>query len=382
MSVTLDTSFGTNGKVIGNLAYDYHEIQSIKLYNNKIIVAGSYELINDYVFLARYNLDGTIDTTFGVNGFVLTIYKANTTNVADIMIIQSDGSIIILCEKSNNFYLVKYDLSGTFISETNVGYTFNPNLSCFIYKNRTTDAFAICFVADTGNYLRWYIQQYNSNLNINGSLIETNFIFDDSSQPYNFCFCFTIDYSGNLILGGRTNAGDGYSVPNIFKYEIYNSSGVYINTITYTTTSNAGEGFTAIDIDTLNNVIVIGDNASYILIQKYSSNGTLLYNNNNSIYSDRQQYSVKVDMNNKIIIGYHNYINNSQSFYITRLNQDLTIDSTFNSTSVEIPDYSQYILRLAIQTDGKILSAGYLENDESGVSIFDYEIYRYRFYKF
>jgi len=227
MSVTLDDSFNTTGKVIGALAYDYTQIQSIKVFNNKIIVAGYYEPNNDYVFLARYNLDGSIDVTFGVDGFVLTTYYSITANKTNIMIVQSDGKIIIICALANTaskLLCIRYNSNGTLDNTFGTNgvidtlYTVNQIFSCFIQKQHTTDKYAICFLNNDNS--TWCIQQYNTNGANDGSLITTNF---DNGNSY-WCFCFTIDYSNKLILGGRQTGAGGGPQPNTYFYESYNST--------------------------------------------------------------------------------------------------------------------------------------------------------------
>ena len=113
--MSLDTSFGDNGKIIsGDLLSNYTEAQSIKLYDDKIIIAGYYTSDpNTFVFIARYNLDGTSDTTFGSDGFVLTNYYANTSSYSKIMFIQSDGTIVIV-GGSVNFIFAYYTNNGIF----------------------------------------------------------------------------------------------------------------------------------------------------------------------------------------------------------------------------------------------------------------------------
>ncbi len=59
---TLDNSFGVNGKVVANLEGTYSS--SILQPDGKIIAIGGFSSIA----LLRYHLDGTLDTDFGVNG--------------------------------------------------------------------------------------------------------------------------------------------------------------------------------------------------------------------------------------------------------------------------------------------------------------------------
>ena len=83
----LDTTFGTGGKVTTDLGsvndYPYDvELQP----DGKILVAGG-----DGFSLARYNSNGTIDTTFGNNGIV----QQSGTDSAFGIIVQPDGKILV-----------------------------------------------------------------------------------------------------------------------------------------------------------------------------------------------------------------------------------------------------------------------------------------------
>ncbi|MBL0341106.1 MAG: T9SS type A sorting domain-containing protein [Bacteroidetes bacterium] len=94
---SLDTTFGTNGITIfdnadQDIAFDV-EVQS----DGKILIAGnSGEFIpnpNDFM-LARYNSNGTLDNSFGTNGFSLTPILADYDE-AESMAIQADGKIVL-----------------------------------------------------------------------------------------------------------------------------------------------------------------------------------------------------------------------------------------------------------------------------------------------
>ena len=58
----LDATFGNNGKVIFDKVDASEQATCIaKQSDGKIIAAGT--------FITRYNLDGSVDTTFGTNGY-------------------------------------------------------------------------------------------------------------------------------------------------------------------------------------------------------------------------------------------------------------------------------------------------------------------------
>lgn len=70
----LDTSFGTNGTVVTNFTTAISTAEAVAIESTgKIVVAGScYEFGTSKVALARYNMNGTLDTSFGTNGIVKT----------------------------------------------------------------------------------------------------------------------------------------------------------------------------------------------------------------------------------------------------------------------------------------------------------------------
>jgi len=111
---TLDNSFGTNGVVVTQISTSDDQASSLKIQSNGKIIVTGYAIYNtkkDFV-VVRYNIDGTLDNSFGVNGIVRTtmsVYDDYATSVN----IQNDGKIVV----SGNSYIyaisiARYDTSG------------------------------------------------------------------------------------------------------------------------------------------------------------------------------------------------------------------------------------------------------------------------------
>jgi len=93
---TLDTGFGTGGKVTINLGNsDFAEGLTIQS-DGKILVTGTAGINGGDVGLARLNTDGTLDTTFGGgDGIVTTDYSGSSDDRGYSVAVQSDGQIVV-----------------------------------------------------------------------------------------------------------------------------------------------------------------------------------------------------------------------------------------------------------------------------------------------
>ncbi len=93
---TLDTSFDEDGKVTTAIGYSNDQASSVVLQDDgKIVVAGfSYNGRNYDFALARYNSDGTLDTSFDGDGKQTTDF-GNSHDYCRSLAIQSDGKIVL-----------------------------------------------------------------------------------------------------------------------------------------------------------------------------------------------------------------------------------------------------------------------------------------------
>src|SRR5918992_1157139 len=120
---SLDTSFSGDGKVNTDLgANDTDAALDVAIQSDGKIVAGGYvrNLFPDPrgpadFAVARYNADGTLDTTFGAGGSVTTDF-AMDHDEASALVIQSDGKIVaggFAFSGTFDFGLARYNTNGT-----------------------------------------------------------------------------------------------------------------------------------------------------------------------------------------------------------------------------------------------------------------------------
>ena len=114
----LDTTFGTGGIVTTGFgaASDYARGVAVQS-DSKIVVAGySSNGTQDVFALARYNTDGSLDTSFGGNGQVTTAFGFGHDRAYSVAV-QSDGKIVVAGDSSNglndDFAVARYNTDGS-----------------------------------------------------------------------------------------------------------------------------------------------------------------------------------------------------------------------------------------------------------------------------
>lgn len=113
---SLDNAFGNSGIVTLDLNSTYDIANSIAIQSNdqKIIVGGT--MGNNSVLVARFNSNGTLDNSFGTNGIIST--QVGSSSSSNSMKLQTDGKIIITggmmdSQGYTQFLTIRYNLDGS-----------------------------------------------------------------------------------------------------------------------------------------------------------------------------------------------------------------------------------------------------------------------------
>src|SRR5512133_139460 len=119
----LDLTFGSDGKVLTDFDHSTDIANAVAVQTDgKLVVVGTTYINNDFsdedFAVARYNPDGTLDKTFGVGGKVQTDFPGLAA-VASSVVIQPDGKIVVaggafpLFTFLGDFKVVRYNLNGS-----------------------------------------------------------------------------------------------------------------------------------------------------------------------------------------------------------------------------------------------------------------------------
>jgi uncharacterized delta-60 repeat protein len=114
---TLDTTFGTGGKVV-QTGFGGFSVSIVLQSDGKIVTAGAMFAPADFA-LARYNGDGSLDTTFGSGGLVTTDFSGRDDE-ASASLLQADGKIVAAGRTTStvgtvqgSFALARYNTDGS-----------------------------------------------------------------------------------------------------------------------------------------------------------------------------------------------------------------------------------------------------------------------------
>lgn len=111
---SLDSSFGVAGKVINSISTRDDLLSDVALQTDGKLVASGFAwapTTNNDFLVARYNPDGTRDSSFGIGGFALTSLSTGDDRAAAIAL-QSDDKVITVGTGAGGFITTRYPKNG------------------------------------------------------------------------------------------------------------------------------------------------------------------------------------------------------------------------------------------------------------------------------
>ncbi len=340
----LDLTFGASGHVITDMASSAF-VKEVRIQEDGKIVAAGKTITPglDYDFVVvRYLNDGALDNSFGVEGIQTIDVNADEDN-ATAMEIQQDGKILIAGNtKSLNGYnlcIIRLNQNGT--TDT----TFADN-GFLIYQKENQDGgirdinlqsdnkiiVAGYFIDSTGTNEDEVILRFNTNGSIDSSFGVSGvfyFLPDEANVKAN---CLAIQTDGKILVGGSINDFD--------------TSDFLLARLQ--TNGNLDSGFNAV---------------GFSAIDLFESVESLV--------------SIAVQSDGKII-GTGNSLDYTSfsGFGLARWNTDGTIDDSFGISGNLITEFdfdanegNDIPMQIALQTDGKIIVAGWRYDFTAGESI-------------
>lgn len=316
--------------------------------DGKILIGGAFSNYNgtSRKCIARINTDGSLDSTFNVGSSVN--YIVNSISI------QSNEKIIIggSFDTYNGFNANRIARLNT---NGNIDTTFNheTGVNSTIYTTSIQSDGKI-LIGGLFTSFNSTSKKYITRLNNNGTL---DFSFNSGTGADNIVYSTKIQSDGKIIIGGDFTSFNGKAINRLARL---NTNG-NLDT-TFNIGLGANDSIWAITIQN-DGKILIGGRFTYFngifrnKIARINIDGTLDTTFNTSGVGANKIYSIAIQSNGKIIIGgdFVNY-NGTDMHAIVRLNSNGSLDNTFNTTTATL--YQSRINTISIQSDGKIIIGG------------------------
>jgi uncharacterized delta-60 repeat protein len=227
---TLDSTFGSGGKVLtpfSEVGVSQAVANAVVVQpDGKIVAAGYTNAGGSYDFaLARYNADGSLDETFGSGGKVMTDFSgAGSFAQATAIAIGEDGSLTVAGSSTANdnnedFALARYNADGSLVTSFGSG---GKVLTDFSGTGSHDEAHSlavgrdgklvVCGVSDAANnYYDFALARYTGNGTLDTSFgtagkVLTDFSGDGSVES---AYAVAIQSDGKIVAAGLSFAAGG-----------------------------------------------------------------------------------------------------------------------------------------------------------------------------
>lgn len=390
--VQLDSTFATNGMVIGSFNNNLHEFNQLKLNDDQsIILLGTNYENNDYKkFIAKYSSQGQLETSFGNNGVVIVETTNNDHQYFQRLFIQNDEKIVIGGYVENPLNNEKIYQIKRFLNNGNVDSTFGVDGTAVIFNDASQNNIHL-FISDIGQHsdgkLLICAEGWQSSkltrLNTNGSVDSTfgndgNVAIDlltTNGLNYKLVECLTDD---KILLGAYVNFSNTSGTESnirIYKLNYDGSLDINYGLNGYHTFElpNQIVGINGMHILNNNELLIngfhndLGSTDNKILLYKldsigatvsaFGTNGYVSYNANSS---DAEISDAAINNKGKIATTFFDYANGSTT--IVMFNETGSLYDSFNNQSEKyiISNVNQGVWspNIVIQNDDKILLAG------------------------
>ncbi|HJQ68470.1 MAG TPA: TonB family protein [Blastocatellia bacterium] len=405
-SVAAQTARNNNAPRPGNVNYDAARVMALQP-DGKIVVAGVTRGngSRDDFALARFSADGSLDSSFGEGGRVVTDFAGNSDSVRAVAL-QPDGKILLVgttdwddCD--SDFALARYNSNGA--SDTSFGQN-GKVVTDFLGRDKAS-AVAILddgriIVTGTATDARRHIvvARYTAN-----GKLDSSFGWDGKAvTPSNTFPCSislrpdgVISVTGAASFCSKSNSRDNSIVVyTLFARARFNSNGspdpsLAGRGIATAQLRDAGAIATALAIQPDGKSIMLGDNGfdgrwGSFFLQRLNEDGKLddSFGQNGKVITSLDQpteaRAIGLLPDGSFVVAgsaKRSIPEMSKAFALARYSKDGELDAGFGKEGKVITPCDGYVEALAVtvQPDGKILAGGYLETGGLG----DFLLMRY-----
>ncbi|MGW4896970.1 calcium-binding protein [Kitasatospora sp. NPDC004240] len=382
----LDPAFGTGGRVTTDFGGGADEARGVVVQaDGKIVVAGYAGATDDFA-LARYNPDGSLDTGFGTGGKVTTDF-AGGSDEARGLAVQADGKIVAVGRSEvpeggfGWFSLARYNTDGSL----DTGFDTDGKAVVDFGTGGADDAFGVAVQGDgkivaaglTGGDVAL------ARLNADGTL-DTGFDTDgrvttDFDGGADAARAVAVQGDGKIVAAGYTGTGTNYD----FVLARYTTTGGLDTGFSgdgkVATTFGGVEFAHAVALQPDGKIVAAGYTGNDFALARYTTTGDLDggFDTDGRVTTDfgggEVAYGVAVQPGGAIVAVGATAVGGGSDFALARYTSGGGLDTGFSGDGRVTTDFGggfDQALGTAVQPDGRIVAAG-LSNADVALARYD-----------
>ena len=383
---SLDPSFGTGGKVMTAVGvWDAYAYGLVRQPDGKLVVAGSSHNGYDTDFaLARYNPNGSLDASFNGTGKVATAIGPSWDS-ANAVAVQPDGKLVAAGYANNgsnvDFALARYNPNGSLDTSFNgTGKVITPigsaNDEAYGLALQPDGKIVVAGRSFNGLNEDFALTRYNPNGSLDSSFNGTGKVTTAIGAGEDVAAALALQPDGKLVAVGRSYTTTGGYSQDLFALVRYNANGSLDAGF-----GSGGKVTTAIgNYDDANAVVLEPDGklvAAGIThggsdwnfgLARYNPNGSLdtSFNGTGKVAtaigsSTHGVVALALQPDGKLVAAGTSANGSNEDFAFARYNLNGSLDPSFGSSGklmTGIGSDKDDAYALALQPDGKLVAAG------------------------
>jgi uncharacterized delta-60 repeat protein len=365
----------TAGAIITDFG-GYDKGQSIQVQSDgKIVVLGTAALASsDGLAIARYNSNGSLDTTFSGDGLLVA---AGAMPISAMRLL-SNGKFLTVGSSGGDFAVARYNSDGSLDKTFSGDGILTTNASSYWFGDNYREAAYNVTIQVDGKLLAiGYDTRHNDNdsayfaairYNSDGSLDNSfagNGIFNSDDAGFKgVASCGFVALDGKIVLAGDSN--NDFAVMRLNRDGTFDTSFSGDGKVT-TNVGGAGSVY-AVSILSTGKILVVGNSDGTFAAVRYNVDGSL-----DTSFSDdgivTSNAAINEVMSSIVTLPDGKFLaagtNGNYDLVVVRYNADGTLDSTFGKNGRVTTDLggAEECTGLAVQNDGKILLTGTSDSD-------------------
>jgi len=395
----LDSTFGSGGKVVTTIGTGYDVGYGVAIQpDGKLVVVGYSDngIESNDVLIMRYNVNGTLDQSFGKGGKRLTPV-GEKSDAGRALALQPDGKIVVAGSDFNgtetNIVLLRYTTSGNLDSSFGFG-----GMSIISFGSTNDLAFDVEVYPDgriiiagttgTGINTDIAIARFTDTGSLDTTFGKGGKVKMGLGSGQDNALCLALQNDGKILIAGNSKRLSSTDIALIRLTE---------NGAPDSTFDKDGRVFTAVGtisshaygIHLLNNGKIILAGFYYLTalnsaaaVLRYASDGNLdsTFGKNGIAThdlntSEDQMICSALQTDGKIVLAGLSKKNSNDDIAVARFTAEGAIDSTFDGdgkTVTPISTNNETAADIAIQADGKIVIVGYTIGFDADIALVRY----------